>query len=356
MKHATLFLSLLFCILVISCHRQQQGGCLVIDLVNHKSLPTEQIALSDISESIQIIRLETSDSSLVGSVRSIKSEAGKLFIHASNGVFVFDIYGKFLNTVGSKGRGPKEYVGLYAIYPEDDIVWLLDDSGKKALKYTDSGTFLESFDFEKLRFTDYYYSGSDAFIGFVPDQGQSHTDIMLAFFDATGIIDSVLYKKPIRGDVMQRFLYDEATFAYHGAQIKYKYLFNDTIYHIKDNELHSNMVLHLGEGKANEHARADAANKGLNYDLFQDMDLIRLLGESSRYVYLHTGNAKIFWDKRERKAHKWGFTLPNDKRIDPEEAKKFIPDYIDKYGNLTGVTTSANPENNQVIVIAKLKQ
>jgi len=357
MKNIITLCTLLCGILTSSCSQNPQGECLVIDLVNHKQLAVEQIALSDISESIQIIPLETNDSVLVGRIYGIKLASNKLYVNASNGILVFDSNGKFLNTVGSKGRGPKEYVGLYDIFPENDIVWLLDDSGKKALKYTSSGRFLEDFDFEKHRFMEYFHSGSDTFIGFVPDLGQTDTDIMLAFFDSTGITDSLLYRNPITETGTMVMLYEEATFINNGAKTKFKHVFNDTIYVVKDCKLIPDMALNLGARKANEKARAEAAKQDMfTADPFKGMDRALLYGENDRYLYLKVESVSVFYDKKEQKVHKWEFSLPDDKRIDPEQSKKFLPKYIDKYGNLIGETTPANIEDNQVIIIAKLKR
>ena len=82
-----------------------------------------------------------------------------------------------------------------------------------------------------------------------------------------------------------------------------------------------------------------------------------LYGENDRYIYLRVlFNVPTFYDKKENKVHKWEFSLPDDKRLDPEQSQKFVPKYIDKYGNLIGETTPANLEDNQVIIIAKLKR
>jgi len=262
-----------------------------------------------------------------------------------------------LNTVGSRGRGPREYVSLHNIYPEDDVVWLIDDSGKKALKYTASGRFLEGFDFEKLRFTEYHHSGNGSFMGFVPDLGHS-TNVMLAFFEAAGMIDSILYRNPIpKNSTRVMFYHAEVSFINYGDRIKFKHLFNDTIYHISNNKLLPDMVLNLGARKANENARNEAARQNPNdfIDLFKGMDRALLYGESEHFVYLIVESVPIFYDKKERKTHKWKFILPEDERLDPEQSKEFVPLYVDKNGNLIGETASANLEDNPVIIIAKLK-
>jgi len=363
MKGAFYFIFFVCYFLFASCSHVSQSNFTIIDLINHIQLPKEEILLSDISESIEMIYLETNDSVLVSRISNINVEVNKLYVQASNGVFVFDSDGKFLNSISARGRGPREYVSLSCIFPEEDVIWLLDNSGKKALKFTVSGKFLEDFEFEKQMFTDFYYSGGDSFIGFIPDNGQPNTDIMLAFFTATGIVDSILYRNPISVGNIYWSVGGEASFINHRAQIKFKHLFNDTIYVIQDNMLIPDMVLDLGARKANENARAIAVNKdSRTHDICEGMDKAILKGESDRYVCLRIANDYpplyydvLFYDKKEQKVHKWEFILPEDERLDHEQAKKFVPMYIDKNGNLIGQTAPANEEDNPVIVIAKLK-
>ena len=345
------------CLLVASCVHIPNGKYVVIDLDNHKYLQVEEIHLSDIAESIHLIPLETNDSILISNISDILFEDSKLCLHTFYGVFVFDLDGKFLNMISSIGRGPREYISVSGLFSDNDAVWLLDGQGNKSMKFTYSGKVCEEFFLEKQMFTSFHYLGDDTFIGFIPDNGQPETDIMLAFFNATGIIDSVLYRKPIlEGDIIWS-LGNEASFINHGIQVKFKHLFNDTIYAIRDNKLTPETVLYLGARKANENARAVAVNSDPNtHNIFDGMDKVLLQGENNRFIYLKVENIDLFYDKEEHKKHKWEFFLPKDERGGDEYAKKFTPLRIDKHGNLLGETVSDNLEDNPVIVIAKLKQ
>ena len=329
----------------------------IIDLVDYKLFDMEEVLLSDISETIQMIPLETSDTVLIGNINSIKLEAEKLFIRTTQEVIVFDGSGSFLNTIGEKGRGPKEYLSLYDIFPENNMVWLIDGQGRKVLKFSNSGLFIDSFEIGYNLFTEFYYLGSDAFVGFIPDYGLS-TDMMLAFFNPTGLVDSVLYNNPVEknNNFFIRLYGGEAIFIHSDTQVKFKYVFNDTIYRIVDYTLIPDMVLNLGARKANENARAISIHRDPStYDIYEGMDVVLLRGENERYIYFIVDGVPIFYDKKERRFHKWAFRLPEDERIDQEQAQKFIPKNIDKNGYLIGATSPANEEDNPVIVIAKLK-
>ena len=339
---------------------RQKSTDIGINLVDHKQLTVEEIVLSDLCESIQIIPLETSDSILIATISSIKIEAGKLYVQASNGVFAFDANGRFLNEIGHKGRGPREYLYLYDIFPENDEIWLVDNY--KVLKYASTGLFLQYFDIERKGFIEYHHAEGDTFIGFIPDLGNRTSAVMLAFFNASGIVDSVLYNNPIRdggGGTIVNYMrpHFEAQFINYRDQLKYKFMFNDTTYRIINNKLYPDVVLHLGSGKANEKGRLEMSKQPPDIaGVIKGMDRVELLGESDRYLYYSINNAPLFYDKKEQKAHKWNFILPTDERLDPEQSKKFVPIYIDKNGNLIGQTAPASIEDNPVVVVAKLKR
>ena len=358
MKRITYQFALICCFLLTSFGHLPQRKLPIIDLVNHRSRPFENMLLSEVSTSIQMIPLETNDLSLLGYIYGIQFERNNLYITAGNGVFVFDSNGKFLNTLSSQGRGPQEYIALPGLFPEDNIVWLIDGTGRKMLKFSDSGKFIERFE-HKYRFSEYHHSKGDAFIGFLPDLGLPGTDIMLAFFHPTGIVDSILYRNPIQQSQLYWYVPDEATFSNYQTQIKFKHLFNDTIYRIEKFGLVPDVVLNLGSRKANEKARAIAVKSDPHtHDIYEGMDAVVLRGENGRFICLEVkfGPIIYLYDKKEQKVHKWNFILPTDKRIDPEGAKKFVPMCIDKNGNLIGQTAPANEEDNPVIIIAKLKE
>ena len=170
------------------------------------------------------------------------------------------------------------------------------------------------------------------------------------------ILSASCSQKP-KSDYTVVFLYGGTSFINNGSQIKFKYTFNDTIYVVSDHKLIPDMVLNLGAGRANENARREALYADpRTVDLFKDMDRVYLQGENDRYVYLLIDFVPLFYDKKEQQVHKWQFSLPDDKRIDPEQAKKFVPICIDKNGNMIGTTPAADQNDNPVIIIAKLKR
>lgn len=102
-----------------------------------------QINISSIADSISYISLETSPNCLISEIKEVQQNSDKLFIRSKNGeLFCFSKSGKFLNKIGRKGKGPKEYYFLLDYVISDSFVYILDYSQRIAL-YDHAGKFKE---------------------------------------------------------------------------------------------------------------------------------------------------------------------------------------------------------------------
>jgi len=93
-------------------------GIPVIDVEIAIAQATNVYKLSDIAERIEYISLEFKPGYPIGRVAQVYFAQDDIFIltmgSGSNDFFRFDKNGKFLNVIGSRGRGPGEY--LDALY------------------------------------------------------------------------------------------------------------------------------------------------------------------------------------------------------------------------------------------------
>lgn len=113
-------ISIIFLILTCACHSkrnknntpQQPDLPIKINLIEAMAKPKD-IKLSDIADSIEYIPLEYMEDNPVGVISGFKYFPNNIFIHVggSDGGFLrFDGKGKFLNKIGTIGRGPGEYM------------------------------------------------------------------------------------------------------------------------------------------------------------------------------------------------------------------------------------------------------
>ena len=113
-------------------------NCIEIDIpLENKDNVT---MLSEAIDSVQIITLETNDSCIIGSYNKIIADGQKLFIMdaISNTVFTFDYSGKFLFSIGTRGRGPFEFLEMcdFCILSNKNI--LVSDERIRKLSLFDS--------------------------------------------------------------------------------------------------------------------------------------------------------------------------------------------------------------------------
>lgn len=146
MNHRILFL--LPCIfLAVTCRRTEEIKKKDnIEIINIDPRSTRVALLSDFFDTIYYIPLETKDSVVVGSIHKIEFFKNRVFIsdNISNKVYVFNMMGKYLNSIGKKGKGPGEIskISETAVDTFTNSILIFDFNLKKELRYDFSGDFI----------------------------------------------------------------------------------------------------------------------------------------------------------------------------------------------------------------------
>lgn len=104
--------SLLIIIFFSSCQGEKNEEALQIIKA---SLNEVNISISDLFESARVVPLETTDNSLIMSLKKIIYYNNQLYIFDDklSGVFIFDKNGKFINKIVRVGQGEGEYTLIY---------------------------------------------------------------------------------------------------------------------------------------------------------------------------------------------------------------------------------------------------
>ena len=111
-----------------------------VELINNK------LKFTDIVEKYKYVKLETNDSCLIGDVKQLLIHESKIYV-LSDGVFCFNMDGKFLFSISQKGRGPGEFLKIENIGIDDNMLYLI--STRKILFYnSNSGEYLKSINTE----------------------------------------------------------------------------------------------------------------------------------------------------------------------------------------------------------------
>ena len=79
------------------------------------SLKETNTSLFDLFEKVELIPLETTDSSLIKWTSKVRYHAGKYYVfdEAQSALFIFDDRGSYINKIHRIGQGPGEYEHIY---------------------------------------------------------------------------------------------------------------------------------------------------------------------------------------------------------------------------------------------------
>ncbi|WP_203257021.1 6-bladed beta-propeller [Hyunsoonleella ulvae] len=109
---------------------------------------SSKMDLNDVLYDIELIPLETTSESLIGKIDNIIYDSNCYFIHDKNNnkLLRFGKNGKFLNSIGTIGKGPQELLRMrdVAINREKKIISILDSKSRKVLRYDYTGKFIDS--------------------------------------------------------------------------------------------------------------------------------------------------------------------------------------------------------------------
>jgi hypothetical protein len=123
-------------VLCFSCNKNEESNTVFFNY-------SENISLPEMLSDIEVVKLETSDSCQIASIKQMIIHKEKIFVlnfPVGKNIFAFDMKGKFLHTIGRIGQGPGEYVLPHSISVSDDILYVMDVAKKKIILF-DCNTF-----------------------------------------------------------------------------------------------------------------------------------------------------------------------------------------------------------------------
>jgi len=124
--------------------------------------------LSEIAKQVKYIKLETNEKCVIAWIKKLLIDGENVFIASHQGVvsrlFLFSSDGKFINEIGSPGRGPGEFSTVldFTLNKVKRIIYILDTSGKIFL-YDYSGKYLNTLKLD-TRPTSILYSNEALFL------------------------------------------------------------------------------------------------------------------------------------------------------------------------------------------------
>lgn len=105
------------------------------------------ISLNEVINEIEVIELETNDSSLIKDIRKIEFYKDCIYVydHLQHIIVIFDEDGKYINRINNKGQGPGEYLEIidFGINRFTQQIYILDPRKQNLLFYDLHGNIVD---------------------------------------------------------------------------------------------------------------------------------------------------------------------------------------------------------------------
>lgn len=154
-KH--MYILLVIACIIISCDKKVSNDNLDVIEINVESVVDKLDISSIFQDSIEIIPLETSNTSLISDIEKVIFQDGLLYISDRMGqaIFVFNQFGEFITSIGELGPGPNEYSELGDFILVGDSILVQDKYSNKILIYNREGVHQSNIDLPDLTYAEF---------------------------------------------------------------------------------------------------------------------------------------------------------------------------------------------------------
>jgi hypothetical protein len=357
MRYLTPFYILFFCIL-ISCNNKKKEvsnaqAALkpyphIVDMEEGLKTPS-QIKLSEIADSIRYIVLSKDKKVIVGSPIRLQLTEKEIFMIDENLVMRFDLNGNFLNSFGSTGRGPEEYLNgsLYSINPAEDKVLILRSMMQDYLLYKPNGVYLGKNKIKYSRNLIGFASLSDSVFlqtfwfhgAFMKGDILSGMSYIAGIFDPAGkpikVIEHPLKNIKVPKEDITRVLSQPPNFTFFDNRVVLAPV-GDTIYEIDRNSIIPGFIIYWGTLPHNQtvedlyYKQTDISNKVVN--------LNRVFETSTKaYFLIYKKNDSFILEYDKITGLSRSVQIYEDQRgliNDLDGGSSFFPEWTNKEGDI----------------------
>lgn len=326
----------------IACNQSKTDSILKIN-VSDKNITGD---FSTLVESYEVIDLDNQPEAYFRfTSKIIIADSVWLFCNPNDSkVLAFSSKGKFLNSIGRKGRGPGElgYINDFAYNPGDKTITVYERS--KAKRFSLAGSFLGELDLGFSPTKVVNLNNSQMLFEKHIASGDSTTDFELRLVDKDlQTLDKRLPQKPVR--YIGSSLYGQLSRAHTNNDYAYHFsLAGDTIFHIRqgqitpayflayDKEIVIQKIITEANAGINE---AEQGNIYKQLCYYETGDLCLLVFQNNDETYCLVFNSK----SRETRVYKNAFypdLIQGDEAIlvtNSLDLKKFVDKTIDPDGN-----------------------
>lgn len=351
---------LLICGILAACQpdnkHEEETARQTIDMTKVLDKQPKKVKLNKWAKSIRYIPLETNDSLLLSAfLPHIVMHDNQLLVHNKNDLYLFDLNGKFIRTIGKKGEGPKEFISPGSIWADHTGIHIADNE-KWIKTYNWDGKWIKTVSIpEEKVIKEVLHVDNGRELGYVQNISGKEPIRMYIFNDST-VLDSIPYGRSFEPGKFTLSFYDECKIFNTPEGNYVKEMFNDTIYRITEqNKLVPRWVLDAGKYKLPEGARY--ALEDPTKSLFANAALINIIGMAGNTICLTAQvkkqNLLLVYDTKKGITENIILTYPEN-TFAFEKSKTFIPCFIsDDARYLIGYESQENDENPVIILVER---
>lgn len=245
------FTSIIFFIIIC-------GGCSSPQINGIVTIPVNmgKVISYNLEENAEIIiSLDTVSEALLANINSINFVHDTLVVFARNAVILFDIKGKHLCNLTTKGRGPDEFGDITHVFCKNGGIFISDMMNDCIRKYNTSGKLLQTFrlnEFDNGVIGGYPYPLNKWYVSRNQFRGTMNVTPELSLLDSNFNV----VKASDRLKLNSGLIYYNYFASDENGDILYTQLLNDTIYSIDSNlEITPMYCVDFGKYKIPEEAR-----------------------------------------------------------------------------------------------------
>lgn len=229
---------LLLLLLFLSCSSKSDDQGASTNINDFKSYSVdvfkESVPIANYIESVEVIGLEETDSSLVGNPSDVHLVDSHIVFRSGGAgdIFIFTDDGKFKLRINETGEGPREYRSIWNLWTNGSLIEICEFYNK-IVSFDLNGEFVKS---NRLEVQGSHYIGhNDQYFSNV---SSNRTEDSLKYHVA--ILDENLQQKdliiPYPKFKKTGLTWGFNTFTKHKGKLYYQNTFGDTLYHIENNQ------------------------------------------------------------------------------------------------------------------------
>ncbi|MDO9581383.1 MAG: 6-bladed beta-propeller [Bacteroidales bacterium] len=298
-KIPVLCLSLAF--IMASCSQHESADKKSVEIIKLKEAfeNRKSITINDISINFEYVRLETKDECLTDTRLAVYSDDQYLIAIDQKKILLFDRYdGKFIREIGHMGNGPGEYSRTYNVMPyneKNNIIYA--GRNRKRYGYSLDGQLRDTLSLPEL-VSEIGNIDDNIFAAFLPDYQGGEKNKIIIFNHKGSLLKT--FPNYLSAPITSSFFAwnPNSWFYIINKQLYFYQLFNDTLFHVKENSITPRYVFIMGEYSPPYEMKTSPIFEPDKYFI------MKTIQESSKYLFcsfnFNKKNYTAIFDKNKR--------------------------------------------------------